>query len=155
MNPTTPLLEDPLKDLPPETPHQEAQRCTRNTPSRLSGCTICPTPTNQVHNLDVELGTDDTTPNPPTSSDLPPPSPNHPILLLSIAFRNAIKENPIYALKALSKQFIYQLETNLEFFAYDHSDLATYYQTAEDIINAHNTVTADPHPFPAQPTTSC
>ena len=114
MNPTNPLHEDPLKDLPPETPHHEAQRCTRNTPCGLSGCTICRTPTNHVRNLDVELGTDDTTPTPPTSSDLPPP-PNHPILLLSTAFKNAIKENRIYALKALSKQFIHQLETNLEF----------------------------------------
>ena len=77
MNPTTPLHEDSLIDLPPETPHQEAQRCTRNTPCRSSGCTICPTPTNHVRNLDVELGTDETTPTPPTSSDLPPP---HPII---------------------------------------------------------------------------
>ena len=44
-----------------------------------------------------------------------PPTPNHPILLLSTAFKNTIKENRIYALKALSKQFIHQLETNLEF----------------------------------------
>ena len=48
----------------------------------------------------------------------------------------------------LSKQFIHQLATNLEFFTYDHSDLATCYQTAEDIINAHTTVAADP-PLPS------
>ena len=62
MNPTTPLHEDPLNNLPPETPHQEAQRYTRNSPCRLAGCTICPTPTNHVLNLDEELGTDDTNP---------------------------------------------------------------------------------------------
>ena len=72
MNPTTPLHEDTLYNLPPESPHQEVQRCTRNSPCKLLGRTICPTPTNHVHNLDEELGTDDTTPTPPTSSDLPP-----------------------------------------------------------------------------------
>ena len=77
-----------------------------------------------------------------------PPPPNHPILILSNAFKIAIRKNRIYALKSLSKQFIHQLDTNLEFFAYDHSDLATWYQTAEDIINAHTTLTADP-PLPS------
>ena len=134
MNPTTPLQEDVLNNLPPETPHQEVQRCTRNSPCRLSGCTICPTPTNHVRNLDEELETGHTSPT------------HHPILLLSIAFKNAIKENRIYALKALSKQFILQLETNLEFTTYNTSDLATFYQTAEDIINAHTTVATDNPP---------
>ena len=92
MNPTTPLHEDTLIDLPPETPHQEAQRCTRNSPYRTAGCAICPTPTNHVRNLDEEQGTDDTNPTTPTTSDLPPPS-NHPILILSNAFKIAIKEN--------------------------------------------------------------
>jgi len=50
MNPTTPLHEDP-SNLPPETPHQEAQRCTRNNPCRMQDCTTCPTPTNHVRNL--------------------------------------------------------------------------------------------------------
>ena len=113
MNPTTPLHEETLINLPPETSHQEVQRCTRNFPCRLSGCTICPTPTNHVRNLDEELETGHTSPTPPTSSNLPLPQPNHPILLLSIAFKNAIKENRIYALKALSKQFVLKLETNL------------------------------------------
>ena len=145
MNPTTPLHEDTLINLPPETPHQEVQRCTRNSPCRLSGCTICPTPTNHVRNLDEELETGHTSPTPPTSSNLPLPPPNHPILLLSIAFKNAIKE-------ALSKQFVLQLEINLEFATYDTSDLATCYQTAEDIINAHTTVVAAPPPLPSSTT---
>ena len=143
MNPTTPLHEDTLINLPPETSHQEVQRCTRNSPCRLSGCTICPTLTNHVRNLDEELETGHTSPT------------HHPILLLSIAFKKAINENQLYALKALSKHFILQLETNLEFATYDTSDLATCYQTAEDIINAHTTIAADPPPFPAQPSTSC
>ena len=83
-----------------------------------------------------------------------PPPPNHPILLLSIAFKNAIKENRIYALKALSKQFIHQLETNLEFITYDHSDLATCYQTAEDIINSLSTTTAENPTLVQQPRAS-
>ena len=74
MNPNTPLHEDTLNNLPPETPHQETQRCTRNSPCRLAGCTICPTPTNHVRNLDEELGTDDTNSTIPTTSDLPPPT---------------------------------------------------------------------------------
>ena len=73
MNPTTPLHEDTFNNLPPETPHQEAQRYTRNSPCRLAGCTICPTPTNHVLNLDEELGTDDTNPTILTTTDLPPP----------------------------------------------------------------------------------
>ena len=93
MNPNTPLHEDTLNNLPPETPHQETQRCTRNSPCRLAGCTICPTPTNHVRNLDEELGTDDTNSTIPTTSDLPPTPPNHPILILSNAFKIAIKEN--------------------------------------------------------------
>ena len=59
MNPTTPLHEDTLIDLPPETPHQEAQRCTRNNPCRMQGCMICPTPTNHVRNLGEELNIDE------------------------------------------------------------------------------------------------
>ena len=119
----------------------------------MQDCTICPTPTNHVRDLTEEMGTDDPMPNHPTSSDLPPP-PNHPILLLSKAFKNAIKENRIYALKALSKQFIHQLETNLEFVTYDHSDLATCYQTAEDIINSLSTTTAENPTLVQQPRAS-
>ena len=78
MNPTTPLHEDPLIDLPPETPHQEAQRCTRNNPCRMQGCMICPTPTNHVRDLTEEMGTDDPMPNLPTSSGLPSPLPIMP-----------------------------------------------------------------------------
>ena len=42
LNPATPQLEDPhtLNDLPPETPHQEGQRCTRNHPYKMQNCMI-------------------------------------------------------------------------------------------------------------------
>ena len=137
MNPTTPLHEDSLIDLLPETPHQEAQRCTRNTPSRLSGCTICPTPTNQVHNLDVELGTDDTTPNPPTSSDHSPHTQSsHPAPLYCLQKYNQGEPN------ICPQGFVQTIHSptgnQSGIHAYDHSDLATCYQIAEDIINAHN-----------------
>ena len=69
---------------------------------------------------------------------------------LDKALRVYIRFSLIAFLKALAKQFIHQLETNLGFFIYDDSDLATYYQTAEDIINSHTTVISDPHPFPSQ-----
>ena len=127
MNPTTPLHKDP-HDLPPETPHQEAQRCTRNNPCRMQDCIIWPTPTNHVRDLTEEMGTDDSMPNPLTSSGLPPP-PNHAILILTNAFKTAIKENRIHTLKGLSKQFLHQLDSNLEFFMYHHSDLEACYQT--------------------------
>ena len=68
----------------------------------------------------------------------PPPSPNHPILLFSTAFKNAIKENRIYALKALSKQFIYQLETNLDFLAYE-----SVQEIAEDLSPKIKTLQAN------------
>ena len=144
MNPTTPLHEDP-HDLPPETPHQEAQRCTRNNPCRMQDCIICPTPTNHVRNQTEEMGTDDSMPNLPTSSEDPPP-PNHVILILTKAFKTAIKENRIHILKGLSKQYLHQVDTNLEFFMFYHSDLEACYQTPNDIINSHSTTIADPPP---------
>ena len=58
----------------------------------------------------------------------PPPPPNHAILILTNAFKTAIKENRIHILKGLSKQFLHQVDTNLEFFMYDHSDLEACYQ---------------------------
>jgi len=114
----------------------------------MQDCTICPTPTNHVRDLTEEMGTDDPMPNLPTSSGLPPP-PNHAILILTNAFKIAIKENRIHTLKGLSKQFLHQLDTNLEFFMYNHSDLEACYQTANDIINSLSTTTADP-PTPVQ-----
>ena len=111
----------------------------------MQNCMICPTPTSHVRNLNEETGTDDFIPNPSTSYGLPP-SPNHAILILTNAFKIAIKENRIHILKGLSKQFFHQFDTNLEFFIYDHSDLEACYQTANDIINSHTTITTDPFP---------
>ena len=89
-------------------------------------------------------------------SDLlrPPPPPNHAILILTNAFKTAIKENRIHILKGLSKQFLHQVDTNLEFFMYDHSALEACYQTANDIINSHSTTTADPPTLVQQPRAS-
>ena len=81
-------------------------------------------------------------------SGLPPP-PNHAILILTNAFKTEIKENRIHTLKNLSKQYLHQLDTNLEFFMYDFSDLEACYQTANDIINSRTTITTDP-PSPSQ-----
>ena len=48
INQTTPLHEDTSNGQPPETPHQEVQRCTKNTPCKLPGCMICQPLLNQV-----------------------------------------------------------------------------------------------------------
>jgi len=69
MNTATPFHQDP-HDLPPETPHQEVQRCTRNNPCRMQGCMICPTPTNHVRNLDEELNIDESSSTPSRSPHL-------------------------------------------------------------------------------------
>ena len=94
----------------------------------MQNCMIYPMPTSHFRNLNEETGTDDFIPNPSTSYGLPP-SPNHAILILTNAFKTAIKENRIHTLKGLSKQFLHQLDSNLEFFMYHHSDLEACYQT--------------------------
>ena len=59
-----------------------------------------------------------------------------------------MQENQIHTLNALSKQFIHQMETNLEFFIYDHSDLKASYQAALNVINSHTTMST---PLPSSP----
>ena len=124
MDTITPLHQDPLHGDTSETPLQEPQRaCPRNSPCQLQGCMICCTPTNHVRNLDKALSSNDTSRTSPTTINLPQPPPNHTILILTNAFKNAIRENWIYTLNALYKQFIIQMETNLEFFIHEQYDL--------------------------------
>ena len=104
---------------------------------------ICRTPTNHVRNLDVALSNNDAIPDTLTT-------PMHSNMQL--------ERTKSHTLNALSKQFIHQMETNLEFFIYDHSDLKASYQTAVNIINSHTTISKPSTLLPAQqtsPTTSC
>ena len=73
---------------------------------------------------------------------------DHAILIHTNAFKYAIRENQIHTLNALSKQFIRQMETNLEFLKHDHSDLKASYQTAVNVINSHTTMST---PLPSSP----
>ena len=131
MDPTTPLHQDPLHGVATETPHQEAQRtCTRTSPCQHQGCLVCATPTNHVRNLDEALSNSDASQVHPATDEgplLPAPPPNHPILIITAAFKRAIMKKDITLLEAYVIQYLHQLKTNMEFLAYDCSDLHTSY----------------------------
>ena len=143
MNPTTPLHEDTLIDLPPETPHPEAQRCTRNNPCRMQGCMICPTPTNHVRNLDEELNIDESNSTPPTSADLPQPPPDHLISMFTRRLNTVIQRDDVELLKSTIKSLQKPIETNLDFFVYDCSAFDTAWKTASEILASHASIVPD------------
>jgi len=143
MNPTTPLHEDTLIDLPPETPHQEAQRCTRNNPCRMQGCMICPTPTNHVRNLDEELNIDEPNSTPPTPTDLPQPPPDHPISMFTRRLNTLIQRNNVELLKITIKMLQKTMESDTEFCMYDCSAFDTAWETASEIIASHASIVPD------------
>ena len=158
MNPTTPLHEDTLIDLPPETPHQEAQRCTRNNPCRMQGCMICPTPTNHVRNLDEELNIDQSNSTPPTLADLPQPPPDHLISMFTCRINTVIQQDNIELLKSTIKSLQKPIETNLDFFVYDCSAFDATLKTASEILAYASTSSSIPDPPPfslTRPTASC
>ena len=154
MDPISPLHQDPLHGDATETPHQEAQRtCTRTSPCQHQGCLVCVTPTNHVRNLDEALSNSEATQVHPTTDKeplLPAPPPDHPILFINAALKRAIRKKDIILLKSYVKQYIHQLDTNLEFTKYDCSDLHTSYLTAEDILTSH-TALSTPLPNPPLP----
>ena len=137
MNPTTPLHEDPLNHLPPETPHQEAQRCTRNNPCRMQGCMICPTPTNHVRNLDEELNIDESNSTPSTLADLSQPHPDHLISMFTCSLNTVIQKNNMELLKSTIKLLQKLIESNLDFCVYDCSTFDAAWRTASEILASH------------------
>ena len=90
----------------------------------------------------------DATQIPQTTDELPHPPPNHPILIITAAFKRAILKKDITLLKSCVKQYLHHLDTNLEFMKFDCSDLHASYLTAEDILTSH---TAFSTPLPTSP----
>ena len=151
MDPTTPLHQETLhgEQDTAETPQQEPhKKCTRSSPCNHQGCLVCRTPTNHVRNLDEELSSSDAVQVSPTDDQLPHPPPDHPILIITATFKRAILKKNITLLKACVKQYLHHLETNLEFFKYNCSDLEASYLTAEDILTSHSALST---PLPASP----
>ena len=101
-----------------ETPRQETQKtCTRNSSCHLQGCLICCTPNNHVRNLDKALSSSNATPTSPTNVDLPQPLPDHIIMRLTYAFKQATsKLQDMESLAAINTRYIKHLETNGELF---------------------------------------
>ena len=153
MNPTTPLHEDTLIDLPPETPHQEAQRCTRNNPCRMQGCMICPTPTNHVRNLDEELDIDEYNSTSPPPSDLPQIPPDHLISLFTRRLLTVIQHDNIELLKSTMKFFQNSTKLNIDFCMYDCSAFDAAWKAASDVLASHNSVSSST-PNPPSPLSS-
>jgi len=147
MNPTTPLHEDTLIDLPPETPHQEAQRCTRNNPCRMQGCMICPTPTNHVRNLDEELNIDESNSTPSTLAELPQPPPDHLISMFTRRLHTVIQQDNVELLKSTIKSLQKPIETNLDFFVYDCSAFDAALKTASEILASMSSSIPEPPPL--------
>ena len=153
MNPTTPLHEDTLIDLPPETPHQEAQRCTRNNPCRMQGCMICPTPTNHVRNLDEELDIDEYNSTSPPPSDLTQIPPDHLISLFTRRLLTVIQRGNIELLKSTMKLFQNSTKLNIDFCMYDCSAFDAAWKAASDVLASHNSVSSST-PIPPSPLSS-
>ena len=76
---------------------------------------ICPTPTNQVRNLDEELNIDESNSTLPTSADLPPPPPDHLISMFTRRLYTGIQRDDVELLKSTIKSLQKPIETNLDF----------------------------------------
>ena len=109
---------------------------------------VCCTPTNHIRNLDEALNSSDATQIPPTTDKLPHPPPDHPILIITAAFKRAILKKDITLLKSCVKQYLHHLDTNLEFMKYHCSDLHASFLTAEDILTSHTALST---PLPTSP----
>jgi hypothetical protein len=79
---------------------------------------------------------------------LPAPPPDHPILFINAALKRAIRKKDIILLNAYVKQYLHQLETNLEFTKYDCSNLNASYLTAKGILTSHTALST---PLPTSP----
>ena len=120
-----PLRQDNiLGEINTETPHQEPQKmCTRNTPCLQQGCLFWSTPTSHVRNLGEDLDSSNASSTPPTTITLPWPPADHPILLLTSAFQNAIQTNNMHELEDLNHLYRNTLKSHLDFLLYDRFNL--------------------------------
>ena len=109
---------------------------------------ICSTLNNHIHNLDVALNGSNDTPTSPTTTDRPQPLINHPILILTATFQDAIQENNIFELTSVNHQYTQAMKSNLDFLQYDCSNLRAVHKIALQILNSHATAST---PLPASP----
>ena len=153
---TFPLHQDPLNGDTSETLHQEPQRTTPLHQDPLNGDnseTLHQEPqrTTPLHQ-DPLNGDNSETPHqeytPPNTNKLPQPPPNHPILIITAAFKRAIMQKDIILLDAYIIQYLHQLKTNVEFLAYDCSNLNASYLTAKRLLTS---LTASFTPLPTSP----
>ena len=143
-----PLQQDAvLGDIDPEISDQEPQRtCTRGKPCYGQGCLLCRTSSTHIRNLEADLDNSNASSTPLTTNELPPPPPGHPILILTSAFQRAIQKKDSLQLKSYIKQYIHNLDFNIEFLTYDCSDLHASCQEHPGFSNCHQ------HPFALLPT---
>ena len=111
-----PLHPDNTLGATNTTPHQEHQKmCTRKSPCQLQGCTFCSAPTSHIHNLDADLDSSNASSTPPTTIHLPRPPADHPILLLTSVFQNAIQTNNVHELEVIDYLNKNTMKSNLDF----------------------------------------
>ena len=147
---SNPLQQDPvLGTINPESPQQEPQKtCTRNKPCCMQGCLLCHSYSTHICNLEADLDCSNAS-STPTTTDEPDPPPDHPIRRLNNALQLAIQKNNVNELKAFTKLYNTNLESNLEFCFYNHSIIQTTYLTTMKILDSHTAINT---PLPSSPT---
>ena len=105
---------------------------------------ICCTPNTHICNLDVVLNGSNAS---PTAADRPQPAINHPILILTTAFQDAIQENDIFELTSVDHQYVQAMKSNLDFLQYDCCDFPAVQKIVTKILNS-NVAASIPLPTP-------
>ena len=131
-----------------ETPPRLHTRNFKEPARHHQGCLVCSTPTNHIRNLDEALNSSDATQTSPTTDELPDPPTDHPICHLNTALQLAIQKNNVNELKAFTKLYNTNLESNLEFCFYNRSVIQTTYLTAMKILDSHTAINT---PLPSSP----
>ena len=91
---------------------------------------ICSTQNTHICNLDVALNGSNGSLTSPTIADRPQPPINHPILILTPVFQDAIQENDIFVWTSIDHQYTQAMKSNLDFFHNDCSNLHALHKIA-------------------------
>ena len=110
---------------------------------------ICPTPTNQIRNLDEELNIDESNSTTPPPVNLPLPPPDHLISMFTRRLNTVIQQDNVELLKSTIKSLQKPIETNLDFFVYDCSAFDAAWKTASSILASHASIVPDLPPPPS------